>query len=528
MNRFRAFFLLLLIAAPILLFVGAGGWSMWENGLLRKLWWWLPLLWGTAFLIGRFWKLRLLPFRAPEFATPVHWTNRDKECWKVVADQVQTIERVPLSRMTNIQFYLETANELSLKVARAAHPGAKDPVGGLTVVEILTAIELAAGDLAQLVDQHLPGSHLMTVDKWKLLAQVPEGYKNVSNMYWVISSLFGPQVTLSKYALAKVVLEPVTKAMQENILTWFYASYVHRVGFYLIELNSGRLRVGSRSYRRSMRRLEEGPSSSIFQPETPLPEHPGEPIEVAITLIGQVNAGKSSLINALCGSRQASTDVLPCTKNVKRYQVDIPGSNERIALLDTAGYGDAGASKAEMKEAWEALKRSSVVLVVMNAASPARDPDRIALDSLLQWCDDHPELNPPPIIGVLTHIDLLKPVMEWSPPYDFASPARPKEYTVRGAIDYVRQQFGTRVTAVLAVCTDVERNRIFGVNEYLLPMLAACLPKARAVAVLQALNAEVDRQSVGKLFDQFLKAGQLLLQGSIFGPPSIPVNARDD
>jgi hypothetical protein len=163
----------------------------------------------------------------------------------------------------------------------------------------------------------------------------------------------------------------------------------------------------------------------------------------------------------------------------------------------------------------------------MNAASPARDPDRIALDSLLQWCDDHPELNPPPIVGVLTHIDLLKPVMEWAPPYDFASPSRPKEYTVRGAIDYVRQQFGARVTAVVAVCTDVERNRIFGVNEYLLPMLTASLPKARAVAVLQALNAEVDRQSVGKLFDQFLRAGQLLLQGSIFGPPSIPVSARD-
>jgi hypothetical protein len=33
---------------------------------------------------------------------------------------------------------------------------------------------------------------------------------------------------------------------------WFYTAYVHRLGTYLIELNSGRLRIGAARYRELM------------------------------------------------------------------------------------------------------------------------------------------------------------------------------------------------------------------------------------------------------------------------------------
>ncbi len=36
------------------------------------------------------------------------------------------------------------------------------------------------------------------------------------------------------------------------LLVWFYTAYVHRLGTYLIELNSGRLRIGAVRYRELM------------------------------------------------------------------------------------------------------------------------------------------------------------------------------------------------------------------------------------------------------------------------------------
>ena len=65
-----------------------------------------------------------------------------------------------------------------------------------------------------------------------------------------------------------------------------------------------------------------------------------EPLRVAVT--GRVNAGKSTLVNALLGQRVAPTDVSECTRYVTWYRYGVPervevlrrnGSRERRALL---------------------------------------------------------------------------------------------------------------------------------------------------------------------------------------------------
>jgi hypothetical protein len=69
--------------------------------------------------------------------------------------------------MVQFTFYTEVAQNMALELARFYHPGAKDPLGSLTLPEILAVIELASHDLAQMVDQYLPGGHLMRIDDGK-------------------------------------------------------------------------------------------------------------------------------------------------------------------------------------------------------------------------------------------------------------------------------------------------------------------------------------------------------------------------
>ena len=74
---------------------------------------------------------------------------------------------------------------------------------------------------------------------------------------------------------------------------------------------------------------------------------------MTVALVGQVSSGKSSLINALTGLHQAAVDILPETRNVQHYQVQVGEPPVGVTLLDTPGYGEAGASVDELdKSVW--------------------------------------------------------------------------------------------------------------------------------------------------------------------------------
>jgi predicted GTPase len=119
------------------------------------------------------------------------------------------------------------------------------------------------------------------------------------------------------------------------------------------------------------------------------------------------------------------------------------------------------------------------------------------------------------MLGVLTHIDLLRPVLEWSPPYDWREPNREKERSIAEAIDYIKQLFPGAFVDVIAVCADAARKRSWGVIEELVPTLTTMLNEAQSTALLRAFEQELDQGQMKTLLKQVQRVGSDLLRAWI-------------
>jgi small GTP-binding protein len=517
MSRWRVVVVAGLIIVPVLAWAVVGSWYLWWTGWGLTVWWPLMACVALGYLLAWHWQRKKQLLRPPDFEVPVHWTARDNEAWKRVEQRAREAAAVSAEKLGEPAFYLQTAQEMAQDLARFYHPGAADPVANLTVPEILAVIELAARDLGELVEKHLPGGHLLTISDWKRAHQLTRWYSTASNVYWIVSAFLNPVQTGMKYAASRVGISEPMRMLQQNLFVWFFTAFVHRLGTYLIDLNSGRLRVGAARYRQ----LVEESWRSAGRSESPMERvaagpllADGDPVDqvkqVTVALVGQVKAGKSSLINALLGEERARTAVVPLTAGVERYELLTPGIPTKLVLLDTAGYHQTGAQADQVKATAEAAHQADLVFLVLHAHNPGRQADVDLLDQLRRWFEARPDLKEPPIIAVVTHIDLLSPSLEWSPPYNWRTPGRPKEENIRDAVATVRQQLGTRLVNVVPVC--VQPGKVYGIDEELLPAVAQMLDEVRGVALLRALRAEADRDRIRRVFQQLLATGKAAAQ----------------
>jgi predicted GTPase len=500
MSRWRIFLVVFLIAIPLLVMAGIGSYYLWSKGLSLHVWWPLAACMMLGYLLAWYWQHKRMLLRPVDFAAPLHWTERDQDAWKLVKSRADLATKINMDEFLDFQFYVDTAREMAEELAAFYHPKAKDPISSLTVPEILAVIELAAHDMSELVDQYLPGGHLLTIKDWQRAKQVSDWYQTANKVYWLISAVFSPVNTGVRYTASKLGMSRPLQLLQQNLLTWFYTAYVHRIGSYLIDVNSGRLRVGARRYQELLKEIP---------PDSTAPAVNGDAVDqigqVMLTVVGQVKSGKSSLINAILGEQRARTDVLPATNEITRYELQPEGIPTRLVLLDTVGYGHSGPRQDQLRATEEAARQSDLLLLVLHARNPARQADLNLLRSLKQWFASRIDLKMPPILGVMTHIDLLSPATEWAPPYNWTKPERLKERQVHEAWNALREQLGEYLVGIVPVC--VLPNKVYGVQEMLLPTLLGFLEEARAVALLRCLRAEANTGKMRKVFQQLLDTG---------------------
>jgi uncharacterized protein len=499
MSKWRLAVVALLIAGPSLFLMGYGGYQLWLSGLSFWVWWPMMASLALAYLLGWYWQRQQKLLRI-DFTPELHWTDRDRQAWQLVEQRAKAADKVPSDNFMQFNFYAEVALEMALEMARFYHPRAQDPFSSLTLPEILAVIELASHDLAEMVDKYLPGGHLMTINDWKKAKQASDLYQTASTIYWAVSAVFSPVNTAMRYLASQAGVSRPLAMLQQNLLLWFYTAFLQRMGTYLIDLNSGRLKVGAERYRQLMSEVRS-PMSDVKATSSDIGHQ-----SVTIGLIGQVKAGKSSLVNAVLGQQRARTNVLPETQDITRYDLQLEGSPTRLEILDTVGYSHSGPREDQLPATQNAARQSDVLLLVLHARTGARQPDVRMCKALRKWFDSRPDLKMPSIVGVLTHVDLLAPAMEWQPPYRWQQPTRVKEQQIAEAVHAVREQLGEYLAAVVPVCA--ADGRVYGVEEWLLPTLVELLDEGRAVAMLRCLRAEVDAGKIRKVFEQLLAAGK--------------------
>ena len=496
--------LVLLWLLPLLFYLSVGVIALYQTGWLWLMAWTMPLMWLAAWLIGRFWTAPKLTSRQNvEPLTPRQfWTPQDNAALGIVQKFRESLPDIDRQSIADPNRYIGDAQALSQLLAEHYYPNNLSSAAyrPLTIVEILSVIHLSIEDLEAWMLSSVPGSNLITLGQ---IEQVPTLVRAVDigqKIFFLATSITNPAKLLS-YPLWRNAGR-VTIEIQNEAMRGFYQHYLAQISFYLIEMYSGRLRGGSKEYRQKFGAMSVAAHAARGDDELLLES---EATDTTIAVMGQVKAGKSSLINALMRDAVAEVSVLPETRQVQRYELklDVPpradGSSHLLTLLDTPGYDEADISRQQRNEIRQAVELADIVLLVISASSPAKDADVQMVRELQTYYRDHPRLKPPPILAILTHIDQLRPVREWSPPYDWRHPEQPKEHSIASAVAYARELFGSAIVDLTCVCT---RGDDPHVSDEIVPLLMTQLNHGHSAAVLKAFYRGLSQRRYQQLTEQ--------------------------
>ena len=496
-RRWRLWVLAACLGVPLLAFGVAGSLWLYERRWLG--WAGLVFLCGEALLLILFrrWSRKegvLLP--QPPTDLPAEFAPRDEAAWVLVRAYLDRIEHKEIT-LTSLDQFWSLGQEILNRIAIFYRPGEKDPLLAVPVPLLFRAIEETARDLATVTADVPFANHIAIGDAlrgYRMHQKLQPAY----NAYRFLSPLWNWKNALFQL----VVTDRLFDVTKETLSQWLLKWYVDRVGYHAIELYSGKLLL--------TRRLEPATSGAPITSSTGLQteSHVSEPLRLLI--LGQVKAGKSSLVNALFGTVQAATDVLPMTLQLSSYVLQRPDLGTTVVLSDMGGYEDPSVPKERLTAALTEALRADLILLVISAVNAAREPDRRLLEKLRDHFAARPELRPPPIIVVLTHVDLLRPRREWTPPYNIEAPDSPKARALRGAVDAVAAALGLIPELVLPVCLLPER--LYNVEEVLVPLLVETLPEAKRTLLLRSLKTLRQQEQWELLGRQARAAGRFLLQ----------------
>lgn len=483
---------LIVVLVPYLGLMAVGGYALWKNG-------WF-LLYGsvTAGITALFYGLavyfrrrgggeEVLPLK---FECPESWPPREREAWGKVQRLAQRAiaGEIPTTSVDDLRKLMEM---LIQEIAHHYHPEHEDAYLDIQLPQLLKIVEKVAQDLRQVVQENVPGAHILTIRSLKQFKQ----------MYDAVQPLY--DVGYMAYRVATLPLSPVNALWREirryisgqainlsiGALKSEIVSYiVHRMGFYLIELYSGRVVLDEIEFDKHRITAEQAELRTA-QPD--IDDYSGEFIRIVI--VGQLKAGKSSLVNALRRTWHAQTDILPCTEEIQAYLMrpstgpvlnesqPLPGC---LMLVDTPGY-DGLAEGRTFRTLFAEVEKADLIILACSARTASRKPDRDFLRRVRQFFQQRPELKPPTIIVVGTFVDELRPRHEWNPPYRWnvtrkGDELTPKEESIQGFLNAIRADLELSAReSVIPGCTHPER--IWNIAEGLIPAIAGHWDEARGV-----------------------------------------------
>ena len=496
--------LFLAAALPWLSLIVVGMVWLWREGDF-----WMWALFGASLGLLTWPLARLVRQRANvearvalgELANPSRaWNAREQEAWTEVLAIADAT--APFTFM-EIEPLFASARQTVESIARRLHPEAPTGWAQFTLPEVLLLTERLCRDVRREALQHIPGIRTLKLSHVLWLQQQNVRYGKKAQTGW--------RVGYGVWRLVRAVLNPIQAAGQEtsnlflekttNVLLYRWRAYATRmlvleVGRAAIDLYGGRLVLSEEE----LRLAREGDAAPAAEPDTP----------VRLVLVGQVNAGKSSLVNAMAQETQSAVGPVPTTADVVEYRLERDG-RPAVSLVDMPGL-DESTERAFLAQA----ERADLIVWVASAVQPARAPDRQGLDAFRAWTRKQLARRPPPIVLALTHIDKMRPTNEWTPPYDIAAPAGPKARTIAAAIASVASVLDLAEHAIVPVALP-PKNAPYNIDA-LWARIAAELDEAKLVQ-LDRLRGQRQQLNLRELADQFIRAGRWLGVAAIKSAP---------
>jgi predicted GTPase len=386
-------------------------------------------------------------------------------------------------------------------VARRFHPEAQTAWAQFSLPEALLLSERLCRDVRREALRHIPGvramrlSHLLWVqrqhERYGAVAQT--GWRVGSGLWRTVRAALNPLQAAGQEA-SGMFMEKTTKVFSHRLRAYATRLLVLEIGRASIDLYSGRLALSDED----LRAAREHDMASTAEAVVP----------VRIVLIGQVNAGKSSLLNAMAKQIRSAVGPLPTTSSAREHLLDVEG-RPTVMLVDMTGIGERAETAPELLAQAE---RADLIMWVASATQPARAPDRKGLDEVRVWAKAQLARRPPPVLLALTHVDELRPAAEWTPPYDITAPAGPKARAIRAAMDAAGRALDLSGDEIVPVAIPPGR------EPYNLDALWARI----AVELDEAKLVQLDRLRVGQagvslrdLANQLGHAGRLIIKGII-------------
>jgi uncharacterized protein len=487
----RAAMIAVAVFLPALSLIPLGSLWLWEKGYL--------LYWVAAALILSFssfliemWLVRgaKAPEREAALSPSDHdWTPREAVAWTAVEALAAEADPALLTdRDAVVNLGLRTIET----VARNIHPQDQDPLWKFTVPEALALVERVARDLRPFVVDNIPLGDQLTVAqvikiyRWRSVIDVA----NQAYDLWRLVRLLNPVAAITTEARERLT-KKLYAGVRDELAGRLTQGFVKEVGRAAIDLYGGRLRVSGDSL---AGHVSQATTRDLGSPEI------AEPLRLLVA--GQISAGKSSLINALSREVRAAVDVLPATKGFAAYQLKsevLPP----VLLIDSPG---VSADAAAVDQLSDKAGACDLVIWVVAANRADREMDRVALDGIRSYFSMRTDRRQPPILAIMTHIDLLRPYQEWAPPYDIASPATAKATSIRAAMQQVSLDLQVPIDCLIPVVL-AGNHPIYNID-LVWAKISELLPEARRAQLVRRLRGAAG-WTWGKLWSQAVNAGKV-------------------
>lgn len=492
--------LVLLLLIPWLALVPFGLLWLWDNHAIR--WWFATLvvlgLGAVALRVAIAKSAKGEAASLAEAASPPspEWSLREKEAWRLVEEVVRETEPFASTDPAPIRAALERTISA---VAQHLKGDASEARLDVTLPELLMLAERTARDARRAALAHVPGIRLVTFGHLIWVKRQSETYGPAASRAYTVAqwayriqrAVRDPTSGLLGEA-ARLLFDTGSKVLSLRVRAALTAVLIRECGRAAIDLYSGRLRLSTEDIARAD--LTDKAAIDEIGP-------------VRILFAGQVNAGKSSLFNALAGQVHREVGVEVSRQQPSEVRISREGHPE-VVLREMSGLPG---SDLEADTLLREFKGADLVIWVASAVQPARKPDVEALRFVRDAFARDPSWVSPPMLLALSHIDALSPKAEWAPPYDLRDGSRPKALRIREAMEHVcaALNFPTDSCAPVAIRDPAEPNAAYGTQD-LWALIANSVSPARAakIARVQAANA---RWSFREILGQAGNAGRLLI-----------------